>query len=177
MRPGKRFGLSAAQKDDMWCRWKAEQSLHEIGRAFGKEHSSIRCLVSRNGGIVPAVRGRSLRVLTAVEREDISRGLASGSSIREIAKRLERVASTVSREVPRHGGRSVYRAKEADDQAWASALRPKRCLLAVPSWWKSLSDLQRRQLEYLANRNPHHGGICFTRSRFVPWKILGVKTV
>jgi hypothetical protein len=72
----------------MWCRWKAGQSLHEIGRAFGKEHSSIRCLVSRNGGFVPAARRRSLRVLTAVEREDISRGLASGSSIREIAKRL-----------------------------------------------------------------------------------------
>jgi IS30 family transposase len=131
MTPGKRFGLSAAQKDDMWRRWKAGQSLHEIGRAFGKEHSSIRCLVSRNGGFVPAVRRRSLRVLTAVEREDISRGLASGSSIREIAKCLERVASTVSREVARHGGRSVYRAQEADDQAWASALRPKRCLLAI----------------------------------------------
>jgi hypothetical protein len=69
MTPGKRFGLSAAQKDDMWRRWKTGQSLHEIGRAFGKEHSSIRCLVSRNGGIVPAVRRCSLRVLTVVERE------------------------------------------------------------------------------------------------------------
>ena len=47
MTEGKRFGLSAAQKSDMWGRWKAGQSLHEIGRAFGKEHSSIRCLVSR----------------------------------------------------------------------------------------------------------------------------------
>lgn len=53
---GKRFGLSEAQKGDMWRRWKAGQSLHEIGRAFGKEHSSIRCLVSRYGGFVPAVR-------------------------------------------------------------------------------------------------------------------------
>jgi hypothetical protein len=51
MTQGKRFGLSAAQKSDMWCRWKAGQSLHEIGRAFGKEHSSIRCLVSRHGGL------------------------------------------------------------------------------------------------------------------------------
>ena len=131
MRPGKRFGLSATQKITMWCRWKAGQSLHEIGRAFGKEHSSIRCLVSRNGGFVPAVRRRSLRVLTAVEREDISRGLASGSSLRDIAKRLERAASTVSREVARHGGRPEYRANEADQQAWESALRPKRCLLAI----------------------------------------------
>ena len=128
---GKRFGLSEAQKSDVWRRWKAGQSLHEIGRAFGKEHSSIRCLVSRHGGFVPAVRRRSLLALTLREREEISRGIASGSSIREIAKRLERVASTVSREVARHGGRCVYRANEADDQAWESALRPKRCLLAI----------------------------------------------
>jgi len=60
MTEGKRFGLSAAQKSDMWRRWKAGQSLHEIGRAFGKSHSSIRCLVSRHGGFVPAVRRRSL---------------------------------------------------------------------------------------------------------------------
>jgi IS30 family transposase len=131
MRPGKRFGLSAAQKSDVWRRWKAGQSLHEIGRALGKEHSSIRCLVSRHGGFVPAVRRRSLLALTLREREEISRGIASGSSIREIAKRLERVVSTVSREGARHGGRCVYRANEADDQAWESALRPKRCLLAI----------------------------------------------
>jgi hypothetical protein len=39
MRQGKRFGLSTVQKSEMWRRWKAVQSLHEIGRAFGKEHS------------------------------------------------------------------------------------------------------------------------------------------
>jgi IS30 family transposase len=131
MKPGKRFGLSAAQKSEMWCRWKAGDSLHAIGRAFGKEHSSIRCVVSRHGGFVPAVRRRSLLALTLREREEISRGLASGSSIREIAKRLDRVASTVSREVARHGGRPDYRANEAEDQAWESALRPKRCLLSI----------------------------------------------
>src|SRR5467141_518105 len=131
MTQGKRFGLSATQKSDIWCRWKAGQSLHEIGRAFGKPHTSIHCLLSHHGGIVPAARRRSLLVLTAAEREDISRGLASGSSLRDIAKRMERAASTVSREVARHGGRPEYRAKEADEQAWESALRPKRCLLAI----------------------------------------------
>jgi len=131
MAEGKRFGLSAMQKSDMWCRWKAGQSLHEIGRAFGKSHSSIRCVVSHHGGFVPAVRQRSLLALTLSEREDISRGIASGSSIREIARLLERAASTVSREVRRHGGRPEYRANEADDQAWKSALRPKPCLLAI----------------------------------------------
>src|SRR6202171_2227871 len=131
MNQGRRFGLSAEQKLDVWRRWKAGQTLHEIGRAFGKEHSSIRCLVSRHGGIAPAVRRRSLLALTLREREEISRGLASGSSIREIAKCLDRTVSTVSREVARHGGRSVYRANQADGEAWESAFRPKRCLLSI----------------------------------------------
>ncbi len=123
MKQGKRFGLSAEQKSDVWRRWKSGQTLHEIGRAFGKEHSSIRCLVSRHGGIAPAVRRRALLALTLREREEISRGLASGASNREIAKCLERAVSTVSREVARHGGRPAYRASQADGEAWQSALR------------------------------------------------------
>src|SRR5450755_4062680 len=95
MRPGKRSGLSAIQKSDMWGRWKAGQTLHEIGRAFDKPHSSIRCLLLPRGGIPPQARRRSRLALTRAEREDISRGLASGSSIREIARDLDRAASTV----------------------------------------------------------------------------------
>ena len=98
MRLGRRFGLSAEQKIDVWRRWKEGQTLHEIGRAFGKDHNSIRGVVARHGGIVPAVRRRALLALTLREREEISRGLASGSSMREIAKCLERAVSTVSRE-------------------------------------------------------------------------------
>jgi Helix-turn-helix domain len=128
---GKRVALSAAQRTELWSRWKAGESLHTIGRAFGKPHNSIHGFLSQHGGIVPAVRRRSLLVLTAVEREDISRGLASGSSMRDVAKALERAASPVSREVARHGGRPEYRAQEADQRAWDSALRPKRCLLAI----------------------------------------------
>src|SRR5260370_732400 len=131
MKQGKRFGLSAEQKSDVWRRWKSGQTLHEIGRAFGKEHSSIRCLVSRHGGIAPAVRRRALLALTLREREEISRGLASGASTREIAKCLERAVSTVSREVARHGGRPAYRASQADGAACHAALRPKRCLLSI----------------------------------------------
>jgi len=131
MRPGKRFGLSAIEKSDIWCRWKAGQSLHEIGRVFDKPPSSIRCLLLPRGGIPPAARRRSQLALTLAEREDISRGLASGSSLREMARRLDRAASTVSREISRHGGRPVYRAHEADERAWDAALRPKQCLLAV----------------------------------------------
>jgi IS30 family transposase len=131
MTQGRRVRLSATQKVDLWRRWKAGQSLHQIGRAFGKSHVSIHFLLSRHGGIVPVARRRSLLTLTLAEREDISRGIACGWSIREIAKRLERAASTVSREVARHGGRPEYRASEADHQAWESALRPKACLLAI----------------------------------------------
>ena len=119
------------QRTDMWNRWKAGQSLHQIGRAFGKSHVCIQFLLSQHGGIVPAARRRSLLTLTLAEREDISRGIASGSSIRDIARGLERAVSTVSREVARHGGRPQYRANEADHQAWESALRPKACLLAI----------------------------------------------
>src|ERR1700730_281298 len=130
MAQGKRDRLSTEQRIDMWRRWKAGESLHEIGRAFGKGHGSIRFLLTQRGGIVPAARRRSLRTLTLAEREYISRGIASGSSIREIAKGLQRPVSTVSREVARHGGRPLYRSWERDHQAWDSALRPKLCLLA-----------------------------------------------
>jgi hypothetical protein len=86
MAQGKRDRLSTEQRIDMWRRWKAGESLHEIGRAFGKGHGSIRFLLTQRGGIVPAARRRSPRTLTLAEREDISRGIASGSSIREIAR-------------------------------------------------------------------------------------------
>ena len=131
MTQGMRSRLSPTEKTDIWSRWKSGQSLHEIGRAHGKPHSSIRCLLLPRGGIPPAARRRSRLALTLAEREDISRGIASGSSIREIARHVDRAASTVSREVTRHGGRPAYRAPEANDQAWDSALRPKGCLFSV----------------------------------------------
>src|SRR5271167_709151 len=127
----RRFKLTEQQRNDMWRRWKAGQSLHEIGRVFGKDHVSIQFMLAQYGGIAPVARRRSPLTLTLAEREDISRGIASGSSIREIARGLQRAVSTVSREVARHGGRPLYRATDADQQAWNSALRPKRCLLAL----------------------------------------------
>jgi len=126
----KRWRLSPAEKVDIWRRWKCGQSQHEIGRAYGRPHPTIRKILLPCGGIAPAARRRSRLSLTLAEREDISRGIASDSSIREIARLLKRSASTVSREVARHGGRPAYRAHDADRRAWVSALRPKRCLLA-----------------------------------------------
>jgi hypothetical protein len=97
--------------------------LHEIGHAFDKNHGSIQFLLSQHGGIAPAIRHRSLLSADALaEREDISRGIAAGLSIREITRRFQRAASTVSREMVRNGGRPLYRANEALRQAWKSTL-------------------------------------------------------
>jgi IS30 family transposase len=131
MAQARRWKLSSAQRADMWSRWRAGQSLNTIGRALGKDKQVIHFLLARHGGIAPPVRHRSERALTLAEREEISRGIASGCSMRVIAKGLKRAVSTVSREVARHGGRPLYRASDADQQAWESALRPKTCLLAT----------------------------------------------
>ena len=134
----RRWKLSSAQRADMWNRWKAGQSLNAIGRALGKDKQVVYFLLARHGGISPRVRRRSRRVLTLAEREDISRGMASGCSMRVIAQRLSRASLTVSREVARHGGRAQYRASEADSQAWQSALRPKVCRLALQDKLRTL---------------------------------------
>ena len=126
----KRWRLTPAEKTEIWRRWKCGQSQHEIGRVFGRPHPTIRKVLLPCGGIAPTARRRSRLALTLAEREDISRGIASDSSIREIARLLKRSASTVSREVARHGGRPAYRAHDADRRAWVSALRPKPCFLA-----------------------------------------------
>src|SRR6202140_1614164 len=130
----KRRGLSAEQKAELWKRWKAGQSLNEIGRALGKDHVVVHFVLSRHGGIAPPTRRCSRRVLTLAEREDISRGIASGCAMRVIARGLHRSPPPPTRrETPRHGGRRQYRANPADQQAWESAVRPKPCLLATHS--------------------------------------------
>ena len=124
-------GLSEPQRSDVWLRWKSGQGMREIARAFNRDHGCIRALLVARGGIAPPARRRARIALTLPEREDISRDLASGASVRSIARRLRRAASTVSREVARHGGRRKYRASKADSRAWDLALRPKRCVLAL----------------------------------------------
>lgn len=110
--------LSSAERDDMWCRWKAGNHVREIARAFGRDHGSIRGLLARRGGVAPSVRTRGRMAPTLIEREDVPRGIASGKSGRSIADRIGRAASTVCREILRDGGRSAYRAKAADEDAW-----------------------------------------------------------
>src|SRR6202166_4428720 len=116
----RRWKLSSAQRADMWNRWKAGQSLNAIGRALGKDKQVIYFLLARHGGIVPRGRRRSPRALTLAEREDISRGIASGCSMRAIAQRLSRSCSTVSREVARHGGGPLFLGRVRPSPGWGA---------------------------------------------------------
>src|SRR6202521_737201 len=124
-------GFTAAEKTELWDRWKRGESLKAIGRAFGKPSSSIYFLVAPHGGIRPAQRRRSRLALTLAEREVISRGVTARRSARSIAKLLGRSPSTVSREMSRNGGYDSYRATLADENAWARSRRPKCCKLAT----------------------------------------------
>ncbi|QTI81148.1 IS30 family transposase (plasmid) [Roseomonas marmotae] len=126
-----RPGLSAEQKRELWIRWKDGQSLSDIGRALGKPAGSIFGVLQAKGGIAPPLRQRSARALTLEEREEISRGLVAGLSLRQIAAQLGRSPSTISREIGRNGGRMQYRAMAADGRSWQQACRPKPCLLAT----------------------------------------------
>jgi IS30 family transposase len=128
-----RIGLSPQQHRELWDRWKAGESLSDIGRALGRVRSRIHKWLASRGGIAPPARRRSARSISIAEREAISRGLSIGQSIRRIAADLGRTPSTVSREVTRHGGRQAYRAYRADRRAWDRALRPKHCALRLNS--------------------------------------------
>jgi IS30 family transposase len=134
----RRRALSMAQKADMWARRKAGESMSDIGRALGKPPASIFLLLAVQGGIAGRPRRRAVRALTSTEREDISRGLAADESIRKIAETLKRPASTVSREVNRNGGRTHYRAGDAEQRAWRRAERPKPCRLACEPHLRAL---------------------------------------
>ena len=125
-----RPGLSREQKTELWERWKSGQCSSDIARALERTKGAIHRILSFNGGIVPVTRRRAPVALALNEREEISRGIAAGRSIRGIATRLGRSPSTVSREVARHEGRIAYRATPADEHAWEWALRHKPCRLA-----------------------------------------------
>src|SRR5687767_4397544 len=92
------------QKALMWERRKAGWTLHQIAQLFDRSHGSVRGILVQTGGIRPPERHRSRLALTLAEREEISRALVIGHSIRAIAARIGRAPSTVSREIERNGG-------------------------------------------------------------------------
>ena len=113
----------------MWERWQKGESLQQIAQLFDRNHSSIQRILAETGGIRPAQRSRSRLALTLAEREEISRAVVAGHSIRSIATSLGRAPSTISREIKRNGGQECYRASQADQAAWDRARRPKTCKL------------------------------------------------
>lgn len=127
----RRPGLSWSERNELWRRWKAGESCVDIAAALQRDPSRISRTVAAEGGIAPSPRRRARLALTAQEREEISRGIAQGTSVRGVARQLRRSASTISREIRRHGGRSDYRAQRADRRAWARTRRPKACRLAT----------------------------------------------
>ena len=126
--------MTAAQKAELWERWKNGQSAAAISRALERKNKTgVERIVVLHGGIGPAPRRRALAALRFEEREEISRGIAVGRAIRQIAQGLGRAPSTVSREIRRNGGSQAYRANRADRRARERALRPKPCRLALYS--------------------------------------------
>ena len=115
----------------IWDRYQIGDSVKSIGRSFDRPSSSIHNMLARTGGIRPPERRRSARCLSLAEREEISRGLVAGLSLRAIAAQLDRAPSTISREVSRNGGNRHYRASQADQHALDRALRPKDCKLVL----------------------------------------------
>jgi IS30 family transposase len=135
-------GLSPRERAELWKRWRAGQSLSDIGRALQKAAASVYAQVVANGGFSPPERTRSDRSLSIAEREEISRGLGRGESLRSIAGRIGRQPSTVSREVGRNMGRGHYRAAQADTRAWERAKRPKACKLSSNNWLRRVVSLK-----------------------------------
>ena len=123
--------LSPADIDEIWRRLRSGHSVKPTARALGLPTSTVRTYLVRCGGIRPEPRHRGAGRLSVEEREEISRGLAAGLSLRAIAAGLGRSPSTISREVTGNGGRRQYRATVADHAAWARSTRPKVCKLAT----------------------------------------------
>lgn len=125
-----RIYYTESQKSLMWDRWQKGESLQQIAQLFDRSHGSIQRILAESGGIRPAQRRRFRLALTLIEREEISRALVAGHSIRSIATSLGRAPSTISREIKRNGDQECYRASQADQAAWDRTLRPKTCKLA-----------------------------------------------
>jgi IS30 family transposase len=126
-----RSELAAVRRAEAWRLRAQGLTTVAIGQMLGISPQAVRQMLGRTGGIAPPPRRRSVRVLSSAEREEISRGLAAQTPLRQIARTLGRAPATISREVRRHGGPRCYRARVADGAAWTRALRPKPCRLAT----------------------------------------------
>jgi IS30 family transposase len=138
--------FSAEDRETIWNMREAGVPVKRIAKHLGRQNSSLRMFIADQGGTRPPARERSELRLSREEREEISRGLAAGLSIRAIADGLDRSPSTVCRDVNANGGRKKYRALQADRGAEKRALRPKRAKL---SQCRRLRGAVERKLEAL----------------------------
>ena len=122
----RRIHYTETDKAVMWDRWQKGESLEKIAQLFDRSHGSVARILRQTGGIRPPKRVRSGRTLSLAEREEISRGVVAGRSLRSIASSLRRAPSTISREINRNDGHQQYRANVADQAAWDRAHRPDR---------------------------------------------------
>ena len=127
MKQRPRIYYTDTQKALMWERWRAGDSLQSIAQLFDRNHSSIQRILAETGGIRPAQRHRSCLALSNAEREEISRSLVAGHSIRYIAGALGRAPSTISREIRRNRDSKSYRANTADQAAWSPSQSMQAC--------------------------------------------------
>src|SRR6185295_11005702 len=125
-----RIWFTAAQRAELWERWKSGSSAAAISRALDRRNKTgVVRIVVLHGGMAPAPRRRALTALRLEEREEISRGIAVGESLRQIARGLGRAPSTLSREIWRNGGSQAYRANRADRSAFE-----RDCLPSLVAW-------------------------------------------
>jgi len=141
-----KLNYTSELKAEIWDQYQRGLSLNEIGRSINRHSASIYGQLAPTGGIRPPARRRSAHALTLAEREEVSRGLVLGLSVRTIAVGLDRAPSTISREINRNGGNARYRAVKADTATWDRARRPKQCKLAGNKTlrWRVAVKLRRR---------------------------------
>src|SRR2546425_10665846 len=94
------------QRAEVWDRWRNGQCVADIARALERRNKSgVYRVLALNGGIAPAARRRAPVTLRLEEREEISRGIAAGRSLRRIAATLGRAPAPVKPERWQEGGR------------------------------------------------------------------------
>ncbi len=123
--------MTVAQVTELWDRYAAGDTAAVIARKLCRPYQTVNDRIREAGGVRPTIPKRSDKQLSLADREEISRGLAAGESLRRIAGRLGRAPSTVSREVERNGGAGRYRAGPADHRAMLGRRRPKSSKLAT----------------------------------------------